>query len=191
MAFNELLSLLKNYPGTFPPIYDPWSTVDDKGKIAGLKNYITFLGNHPNMHSIEFISLANLLTSQRLKTKMSQANTSSTEDDPRLIEVEVTKYASNLGDKYNWCFEMELKDPNQVLVIWHNSVPYLNEQSGQWQFPSRIEVCKKRREYKGNKGRGQWKGQQPSPALQPQQNQQPDPNAVTVGQVVDNNAVNP
>ena len=178
-------SLLRSYPASYPQVHDPWATnvVDDKARIAGLKNYYTFLGIHPKMHHLEFVALTSLLGMAKLHNKMSSAGATSTVDNPKLEEIPVTKYASNLSGQFNWAFEMELTDPNKVLVIYLNSVPEIDQNTGQWRFPTRMEVYNKKKPGGNGKGKAQPKPRH----VQPDPNQ-PDPNTVTVGQVIDADA---
>ena len=121
-----------------PKVHDPFPDLTLTEKVAKLKSVIDFIPNfHTGTNAMGQIQINSLLTfviSSILKSKFSEYGTSCTAAEPHLTEVPVSKHATDPSDNvaFDMCFEAELKDGKNLLVILFNSIPTFDSKIRRW-----------------------------------------------------------
>ena len=113
---------------TISPVFDPNPDKSLAEKALLLKQSITFIpGLHQGDNQIDEIQINCLLTmlnSPLLRTNMNSFGTLCKATEPKLTEVEVSKYASpEEQKKFDMLFETPVKDKKKVMLIYFNSIP--------------------------------------------------------------------
>lgn len=134
---------LENFEGQpgVPNVYDPCPDLDEVGKVTKLKQHINFKPKASGLiHTIQMLGLLQLITGNKLASKMNALGAADATGDPHLTEIGINEYASNMATRYDMAFTMPCHDASFYILILFSSVPELKD--GGWVFDSSIQKVK-------------------------------------------------
>lgn len=130
---DVIRQICAQHPEIIPP-YDPMAGQTMDVKIEELKKHIRFIeGRHKGVDQIQIAGLLSLINNPMLRTKMTEYGSKDRPNNPKLFEVEISKYGQ-AGDegKFDMCFEVNLKDKKHHMFVLFNSVPVYNPNTRSW-----------------------------------------------------------
>jgi len=130
---DVIRQICAQHPEIIPP-YDPLAGQTMDVKIDELKKHIRFIeGRHKGVDQIQIAGLLSLINNPMLRTKMTEYGSKDRPNNPKLFEVEISRYGQ-AGDenKFDMCFEINLKDKKHHMFVLFNSVPVYNPNTRSW-----------------------------------------------------------